>query len=68
MSKKLKNNMTLKFGYSRRIARPSLQFLNPNINAANPLDISQGNPDLLPEFTDQVGRNIDRSATLEATY
>lgn len=54
VSKKLKKNKTLKFGYSRRIARPSLQFLNPNINAANPLNISQGNPDLLPEFTDQV--------------
>ncbi len=54
ISKKLKNNNTIKFGYSRRLARPSLQFLNPNINAANPLDISQGNPDLLPEFTDQV--------------
>ncbi len=54
MSKKLKDNLTLKLGYSRRIARPSLRFLNPNINAANPLDISQGNPDLLPEFTDQV--------------
>lgn len=54
LSKKIKNNKTLKFGYSRRIARPSLQFLNPNINAANPLNISQGNPDLQPEFTDQV--------------
>ncbi len=54
MSKKLKKNLTLKFGYSRRIARPSLQFLNPNINAANPLNISQGNPDLEPEFTDQM--------------
>ncbi|WP_436515453.1 TonB-dependent receptor domain-containing protein [Ekhidna sp. To15] len=60
MSKKLKNNLTMKFGYSRRIARPSLQFLNPNINAANPLDISQGNPDLLPEFTDQVEFSISR--------
>ena len=60
MSKKLKNNLTLKFGYSRRIARPSLQFLNPNINAANPLDISQGNPDLLPENTDQVELSISR--------
>lgn len=60
MSKKLKNNMTLKFGYSRRIARPSLQFLNPNINAANPLDISQGNPDLLPEFTDQFELSLSR--------
>ena len=60
MSKKLKNNLTLKFGYSRRIARPSLQFLNPNINAANPLNISQGNPDLLPENTDQVELSISR--------
>ncbi len=58
MSKKLKKNLTMKFGYSRRIARPSLQFLNPNINAANPLDISQGNPDLQPEFTDQVELSI----------
>ncbi len=60
MSKKLKNNMTLKLGYSRRIARPSLQFLNPNINAANPLNISQGNPDLLPEMTDQVELSLSR--------
>lgn len=60
LSKKLKNNITLKFGYSKRIARPSLQFLNPNINAANPLNISQGNPDLLPENTDQVEFSISR--------
>lgn len=60
MSKKLKDNLTAKFGYSRRIARPSLQFLNPNINAANPLDISQGNPDLLPEFTDQVELSLSK--------
>lgn len=60
MSKKLKNNLTLKLGYSRRIARPSLQFLNPNINAANPLNISQGNPDLLPEFTDQVELSLSK--------
>ena len=58
LSKKLANNQTLKFGYSRRLARPSLQFLNPNINAANPLNISQGNPDLQPEFTDQLELSI----------
>ncbi|WP_462249855.1 TonB-dependent receptor [Ekhidna sp.] len=60
MSKKLKNNLTLKLGYSRRLARPSLQFLNPNINAANPLNISQGNPDLLPEFTDQIEISLSK--------
>ena len=60
MSKQLKNNTTLKFGYSRRIARPSLRFLNPNIDASNPLSISQGNPDLLPENTDQVEISISQ--------
>lgn len=60
MSKRLKSNATLKFGYSRRIARPSLRFLNPNIDASNPLSISQGNPDLLPENTDQVEVSISQ--------
>ena len=60
LSKKLKNSNTLKFGYSRRIQRPSLQFLNPNRDASNPLDISQGNPNLLPEFTDQVELSYSR--------
>jgi outer membrane receptor protein involved in Fe transport len=41
----------IKFGYNRRIQRPSLQFLNPNIQASNPLNISNGNPALQPEFT-----------------
>ena len=60
MSKQLKNNSTLKFGYSRRIARPSLQFLNPNIDASNPLNIRQGNPDLLPENTNQMEVSISQ--------
>lgn len=70
LSKKLKNNRTLKFGYSRRIARPSLRFLNPNINAANPLNISQGNPNLQPEFTDQLELSLSsfkRSTSLNIT-
>ncbi len=50
LSKKLGNN-TLKFAYNRRIQRPSIQFLNPNIQAANPLNISVGNPELDPELT-----------------
>jgi outer membrane receptor protein involved in Fe transport len=51
ISKKLKGGSTLKVAYNRRIQRPSIQFLNPNINAANPLNISYGNPELKPEFT-----------------
>lgn len=52
MSKKLSNGKTLKLAYNKRIQRPGIQFLNPNIQAANPLNITQGNPKLNPEFTD----------------
>jgi outer membrane receptor protein involved in Fe transport len=51
VSKKLKNGNTLKLAYNRRIQRPSIQFLNPNIQASNPLNITVGNPGLDPEYT-----------------
>jgi outer membrane receptor protein involved in Fe transport len=51
LSKNLKGGSTLKIAYNRRIQRPSLQFLNPNINASNPSNVSQGNPFLNPEYT-----------------
>jgi outer membrane receptor protein involved in Fe transport len=50
LSKKLKNG-TLKIGYNRRIQRPSIQYLNPNIQASNNVQISVGNPSLSPEYT-----------------
>ena len=51
LSRKFGMGGALKFAYNRRIQRPSINFLNPNINAANPLNISYGNPDLGPEYT-----------------
>jgi outer membrane receptor protein involved in Fe transport len=51
-SRKLKNGNMIKVAYNRRIQRPSLRFLNPNIEASNPQQISQGNPELDPELTD----------------
>lgn len=42
----------LKAAYNRRIQRPSIQFLNPNVQASNPLMVTKGNPNLNPEFTD----------------
>ncbi len=51
VSKKLANGKTLKAGYNRRIQRPSIRFLNPNIQAPNPYNITQGNPQLDPEYT-----------------
>jgi outer membrane receptor protein involved in Fe transport len=51
LSKKLKKGDIIKLSYNRRLQRPSIQFLNPNIQAANPLNITIGNPALDPEFT-----------------
>lgn len=51
LSKRLKNGNTVKLAYNRRIQRPSLRFLNPNIQAPNPLNVTIGNPSLEPEFT-----------------
>ncbi|HMG89244.1 MAG TPA: TonB-dependent receptor [Chryseolinea sp.] len=50
LSKKLKSG-TVKLAYNRRIQRPSIQFLNPNVQASNQIDISSGNPELDPEYT-----------------
>jgi outer membrane receptor protein involved in Fe transport len=52
VSKKLESGNMIKAAYNRRIQRPSLQYLNPNIQASNPLQVSQGNPLLSPEYTD----------------
>ena len=51
VAKKLKGGNMIKAGYNRRIQRPSIRFLNPNIEASNPLNITIGNPRLDPEYT-----------------
>lgn len=51
-SRKLKNGNMIKAAYNRRIQRPSLRFLNPNVEASNPQQLTQGNPELEPELTD----------------
>jgi outer membrane receptor protein involved in Fe transport len=51
LSRKFDNGNVLKLAYNRRIQRPSLQFLNPNRQAPNPLQATIGNPQLRPEYT-----------------
>lgn len=51
LSKRLKNNNTIKASYNRRIQRPSIRFLNPNTQYQNNLNYTIGNPELDPEYT-----------------
>ncbi|MFN3841439.1 MAG: TonB-dependent receptor domain-containing protein [Cyclobacteriaceae bacterium] len=66
LSKRLKNNNTIKAAYNRRIRRPSIQFLNPNIQNPNPLFLTIGNPYLDPELTDNY--ELSYSASIKGTY
>lgn len=51
-SYKFTEKVSLQAGYSKRIYRPRLWDLNPFFNIRNNFNIRQGNPNLLPEFTD----------------
>ena len=49
ISRTLKNNRTIKIAYTRRIQRPGFSQFNPFVNAADPVNLSQGNPFLQPQ-------------------
>ncbi|AKD58216.1 TonB-dependent receptor domain-containing protein [Spirosoma radiotolerans] len=66
LSKKLNETTTIKLAYNRRIQRPNVQDLNPNFNAANPYNVSIGNPYLKPEITDRV--EFGYSTYVKKTY
>lgn len=65
MSKTFKSG-TWRFSYNRRLQRPGIQNLNPNVNASNPLNISTGNPTLAPEFTNNY--EVSYSKFIKQTY
>jgi ferric enterobactin receptor len=58
ISKAFKGSKSLRFSFSRRIQRPSIQFLNPNITQSDPLNIQFGNPYLSPEYTNNFELNF----------
>jgi outer membrane receptor protein involved in Fe transport len=57
LSKQFGGTQTFKLSYSKRIQRPSLQFLNPFVNQSNPQNITKGNPTLSPETAQTVELN-----------
>lgn len=54
LSQKLKNDQDLQLNYTRKINRPNFFQLYPYTDYSDSLNISRGNPDLEPEFTNSV--------------
>jgi len=54
LGQKLGNNQELQLAYTRRVNRPNFFQLVPYTDSSNPLNITRGNPNLVPEFTQSV--------------
>ena len=54
LSQKLPHNQELQMNYSRRINRPNFFQLIPYYDFSDSLNITKGNPDLVPEFTNSL--------------
>jgi outer membrane receptor protein involved in Fe transport len=54
LSNKLSDNEDLQLNYSRRINRPNFFQLFPFTDISDSLNISRGNPNLSPEFTNSI--------------
>ncbi len=54
LSNKMKNDQELQLNYTRKINRPNFFQLYPFTDYSDSLNISRGNPNLKPEFTNSV--------------
>jgi ferric enterobactin receptor len=54
LGQKLGNNQELQLTYNRRVNRPNFQQLVPYTDSSNKLNITRGNPNLVPEFTQSL--------------
>ena len=57
ITKSLNENTDIQFNYSKRIRRPRFWEVNPFVDINDPLNISQGNPALHPEYTNSFEFN-----------
>ncbi|MEJ0101729.1 MAG: outer membrane beta-barrel family protein [Bacteroidota bacterium] len=70
-SKKIDERNTLTLSYTKRLTRPYIWDLNPNVNASDPRNLESGNPNLNPEIAHQLelsyGLNLDQSFFLNSS-
>ncbi|MEO6914854.1 MAG: outer membrane beta-barrel family protein, partial [Chitinophagaceae bacterium] len=60
LTKDIGNQQEVQLNFSRRVRRPSFWQLNPFIDINDPLNISQGNTNLRPEFTNSFEFNYSK--------
>src|SRR5665213_1366949 len=61
LSQKLNNKQELQFSYTRRINRPNFFQLIPFTDYTDSLNITRGNPNLVPEFTNSLEMSYDKT-------
>jgi outer membrane receptor protein involved in Fe transport len=61
LTKALREGEEIQVNFSRRIRRPNFWQLNPFININDPLNISQGNPALRPEYVNAFELNYSKT-------
>jgi len=54
LGEKLGDGQEVQLSYTRRVNRPNFFQLVPYTDSSNPLNITRGNPNLVPEFTQSV--------------
>ena len=63
ISYQLKPAQQLRLGYNLRIYRPSIWYLNPYVDDTNPYNVSYGNPNLVPEKSNNFNLNYSFFST-----
>ena len=61
LSQKLKGKQELQFSYTRRINRPNFFQLIPYTDYTDSLNITRGNPNLVPEFTNSFEMSYSKT-------
>ncbi len=65
---KLNDKSDMQLNYSRKINRPNFFQLLPNYDISDPLNLSIGNPNLIPEFTNLAEISYQNQLTKKTSF